>query len=305
MLVMTEGTRAMTNISMPTLNIIGCGRLGKTLARLWQDNNLLTTQQVLNTSLASGKIATEFIGSGTAAASFTELAPADLWLIASDDTSIAPIVKQLANTSVLRAGDVVFHCSGALSSAILEPANESGATVASAHPMHAFSAPETSLETYPGSYCAVEGDTAAVAALTPLLEGIGSCVITINKDSKLLYHAASVIGSNFLVALLDASLQTFAASGITPEQSRAILRPLVHKMVDSVLDTDPASALTGPIARGDIATVENHLAALARELPEIKELYQVMGRRNTELAQKKGDACPDSLANLFEILSKD
>ncbi len=292
------------NETLPALNIIGCGRLAKTLARLWHSRNTLAIKQVLNRTPVSGEAATDFIGAGSAVATAAELGEAEFWLIATDDASIAAIAADLATRSVIRPGDVVFHCSGALASNILAPLQGCGAQVASVHPLHAFSDPVTSVASFPGSYCAVEGDTEALDKVIPIFEQAGGRLIPIESDNKVLYHAASVMGSNFLVTLLDASLKTFAAAGVEPTKAAEILRPITHAMIDSALDSDPIRALTGPIARGDTGIIEKQFAALREKLPELTELYRSLGLGNIRLSEQKGQADPQALGRLEQFLRK-
>ncbi len=284
--------------SAPTLNIIGCGRLAKTLARLWHQHNLLVINQVLNRTPASGEAAVAFIGAGTAPAGIDQLSEADFWLIATDDATIAPVAETLARSHVLRPGDIVFHCSGALASDILSPLREQDVRVASAHPLHAFSDPLSSVASFAGSFCALEGVPAAVERLTTIFQQIGGRPISIAPENKVLYHTASVMASNFLVVLLDASLKTFAAAGIDQAQAKEILRPITHSMIDAVLDADPAAALTGPIARGDVTIIEKQLNALAERVPALMGVYREMGLHNIEIAKIKGQANPENLSKL-------
>ena len=287
-----------------SLNIIGCGRLGKTLARLWHDNNLFTVRQVLNQSLESAEAAVEFIGSGSAVKDYANLSHADAWLIAADDPSITTIADTLAASTAVRKGDIVFHCSGILGSEVLAPLRERGATVASIHPIHGFSNPATSIASFAGSFCAAEGEPEALAKLIPTFEKIGAQIITIDSHSKLLYHAGSVIGCNYLIGLLDASQQCFELAGIERSQSSKLLRPIIHAIVDSVLDSSPAEALVGPIARGDIETVSKQLSALEEQAPDLATIYRLMGERNAKLAGLAGNVEKDKLAKLLALLSR-
>ncbi len=288
--------------SVPALNIIGCGRLAKTLARLWHEHNLFAIQQVLNRTPASSESAVAFIGAGEAVEGVEALDEADFWLIATDDDAIASVAEALARSHVLRSGDIVFHCSGALASDSLSPLRDRGVLVASVHPLHAFSDPQTSLASFAGSFCAAEGDPAALSRLVPLFQQIGGRPIRIEPENKVLYHTASVMASNFLVVLLDASLKTFAAAGIDQTQAKEILRPITHKMIDAVLDTDPAAALTGPIARGDVATIEKQLKALAEQVPDLMGVYREMGLQNIDISKTKAQASPENLSRLQSLL---
>ncbi len=287
----------------PVLNIIGCGKLGQTLAKLWHQQRVFSIGKILNRSLTSAQAAVEFIGAGQAVATSDQLTHADSWLIATDDQAIGPCIDQLAVNAPIQPGDSVFHCSGALSSEQLISAKHRGAVIASAHPVHSFADPHQSLISFAGSYCALEGDTQAVAHLTTAFEAIGAETISIDASHKLLYHGASVIACNYLVPLLDASLQCLLKAGIERTQATQLLSPMIHNTVDNLFQHDSASALTGPIARGDAATVSAQLSALKQQLPEFTDLYRSLGLLTVNIARQQAQASAEDLNLIQQTLS--
>jgi len=160
-------------------------------------------------------------------------------------------------------GAVVCHCSGALSSSALAPARAAGAAVASAHPVRSFADPALVAAAFAGTYCGVEGDAAALAVLEPALRAAGGQSVTIAAAAKTVYHAAAVFASNYLVTLLDTALRAYQAAGISEPVARALAQPLVEETVANVFRLGPVAALSGPIARGDMATVARQQQALA------------------------------------------
>src|SRR4051812_33138953 len=99
---------------MKTLSIIGCGKVGKVVGRLFHAASVFRIGDILNRSLSSASDAAEFIGAGRPVSSFAELGAADLYLIASSDDAIVPCAKELAASGLALDGAVVFHLSGAL-----------------------------------------------------------------------------------------------------------------------------------------------------------------------------------------------
>src|SRR5690554_4439268 len=98
---------ADTGSTPPSLTIIGCGKLGKTLGRLWAARKTFRVQQVLNRSQASARLATDFIGGGEPISSFADLLPADVYMIATPDDQITPVAEQLAALPGLAPGTIV------------------------------------------------------------------------------------------------------------------------------------------------------------------------------------------------------
>jgi predicted short-subunit dehydrogenase-like oxidoreductase (DUF2520 family) len=227
---------------------------------------------------------------------------AEVTLIATPDDAIEEAAERLAQSGILRADDLVFHASGSLSSAILSPVRAAGAHVGSVHPIHSFADPARSVSSFAGTFCALEGDEAAMPLLQEAFTAIGGRVFHINGEQKLVYHAGTVFAANYLVALLEVSRRCLVQAGVTGD-ALDLVKPMVLKTADNVFARGPVQALTGPIARGDTHVVERQLAALASWNEEVSTLYRHLGRVTTELSREKGIATPEALARLRELLA--
>ena len=144
--------------STPTLNIIGAGRVGRTLGRLWQDAGVFTLGDVAARSAASARAAVAFIGAGRATHSLTGLAPADVYLLSVPDREIAATARIIAAQPGLPEKAIAVHCSGALASQELAALGALGWRVASAHPALSFADPERAVAQFSGCLCGLEGD---------------------------------------------------------------------------------------------------------------------------------------------------
>ena len=118
---------------MKKINLLGSGRVGSTLARLWHAQRIFEIQDVLTQSLASATEAVGFIGAGRAVVSLANMRDADLWMLAVPDREISNVAIAVSQLHPSRAPGIAFHCSGALSSSELLPLSQQGWTVASAH----------------------------------------------------------------------------------------------------------------------------------------------------------------------------
>ena len=147
------GRSMMALITMKTLNIIGAGRAGRTLTALWFQRKVFAIQHVLNRTPASTRDAVAFIGAGRPAAALTAMQAAGVWLLATPDGEIVRTAASLAanGLGLLRAGDVVFHCSGAMSASDLRIVVPRGVLVASVHPLKSFADPAEALRTFTGT----------------------------------------------------------------------------------------------------------------------------------------------------------
>jgi predicted short-subunit dehydrogenase-like oxidoreductase (DUF2520 family) len=289
---------------MATLNIIGCGRAGRTLGRLWAQGGVYAIGEVFDVDPAIAASALAFIGGGRIASSIGAMASADVWMLTPPDGRIAACCTELAANGQLAAGNVVFHCSGALPSAELDAALARGAHTASAHPLKSFADPAGAAQTFRGTAVALEGDTAALEELTAAFKRIGAVPLQIRSDAKTVYHAASVIVCNYLAALMEAGLRCYESAGYEREAALSMAEPLVRETLDNVFRLGPVRALTGPIARGDQAIVERHLIALERLDPRLAAVYRELGAIAVDLARSQGGVAEEALAAIERELNK-
>jgi predicted short-subunit dehydrogenase-like oxidoreductase (DUF2520 family) len=274
----------------PTLNIVGAGHVGRALGRLFSARGVFAVQDVLTRARASAQAAVDFIGAGRAADDIAALRPARVWMLAVQDDRIADVARQLAASCDVQ-GAVVFHCSGAKASAELAALRAAGAFVASVHPVRSFADPRQVAEAFDGTFCGVEGDTEALALLNPAFAAIGARTVAIDAAAKTVYHAASVFASNYLVTVLDAALRAYQAAGIPEDVARALARPLAAETLANVFRIGPETALSGPIARGDAATVARQQAAVDAWHPPTGALYEALAAATWDLARRRdGDA---------------
>lgn len=292
----------MTSDNLPGLNIIGAGRLGKTLAYLWHQSGQVRIQAVCNRSMASSQRAVDFIQAGQACNDYAQLPEADVWLLACSDDQLSDCCRQLCQQHNFSGQEIMLHCSGALTAQeVLAPAQALGLHIASIHPIKSFADPQQSVHSFSGTHCGMEGDAEALARLVPLFESIGAQLFAIKPEAKTLYHSASVIACNYLVALQEMSIQTYAQAGVEREQAMQILRPIVLDTAENIFRLGTQGALTGPIARGDSRTVEKQLAALQAWDTDYAEIYRLLGKVAGQLATDAAD--PAGLARIKAVFS--
>lgn len=273
---------------MSRLWIIGPGAVGRTLGRLFHDRHVFEIAGIAGRTLEGARVGAAFIGAGQAMA-VEAVAPSagDVLMLSVRDDAVAAVAERLAET-IDPTGLVVFHCSGARDLSPLEPLRRAGAAVAALHPVKAFADPAREIVTFDGVVCTLQGDAAALTVLAPAVTAIGGepAVLPEGVDRRL-YHAGTVFASNYLTALVQAGLDAHAAAGIDGETSLRILSPILRDALGAILDKGPVAALTGPIARGDVATVAAQVEALAARDAELAELYAALGRRTVKLARRK------------------
>ena len=272
---------------LPTLTIIGCGSVGKVLGHLWATKGVFRIQEVLNRSCDSAAAAIAFMGAGEAAVGWDALRPADFFMIATPDDQIESACTALARTGILCTRTIVFHCSGALPSDVLAPAKAAGAAVASVHPIRSFAGSEAAATGFAGTWCGIEGDKPAVEQLTHAFSAIGARLVSIDPAFKSVYHSAAVFSSNYLVTLLDVAVAAYAKAGVPREDALKLMEPLVRGTVDNVFRLGTTDALTGPIARGDVATVLRQYRAVSAWDRRAGALYKQLGKFTAVIAARR------------------
>jgi predicted short-subunit dehydrogenase-like oxidoreductase (DUF2520 family) len=162
----------------------------------------------------------------------------------------------------LEPGPWVAHVSGATPLAALDPHRRRF----SMHPLQTFTRARGP-EQLDGAWAAVTAESAeALAAGFSLAETLGLTPFELADDARPLYHAGAAIASNYLVTLHAVAAELFRAAGAPPEG----LAPLMRRTIDNDFE------LTGPIERGDWATVEAHRRAIRAAKPELEPLYDVL-----------------------------
>ena len=274
----------LNNKMKPLINIIGAGRLGKTIARLITVHQAGTIQGVYNTTLESTKKAVQFIGQGKPFLSIESLPPVDMTIISTPDDQIAPCCKKLSLSNNLKKKSIIIHCSGSLSSEILFSVVKNGCFTASAHPMRSFAVPESAFLNYNGTYCALEGHRKIIPLLDNIFSIIGSITFLINSEKKAIYHTGNVFASNYLITTASAAFRCLKKAGIEDILAFKMIIKLMKSTLNNLETTlSFEKALTGPLKRGDVNTILKHLNALLHE-KELTALYKALALLTIEIS---------------------
>lgn len=273
---------------MVTISIIGVGRVGGTIAlalpkEKYSIENLVYRGAPIPDSVA-GAISLE-----GKAVSFDDLRniSSNVVFITTQDSEIVPVSRALADK--IDKTSIVFHTSGACSSSILDDLKAVGCRTGSLHPLVSVSSPELGPSRFKGAYFCVEGHPDAVAIGEEIVTDLGGRPFAIDTKFKTLYHASAVTACGHLVALFDAAVEMMTKCGLSADESKKILLPLVKSTVQNLGEQSTAAALTGTFARADIETFTRHLTALNQYVSDdLLEIYLLLGERSLELAAKQG-----------------
>ena len=272
------------NNGIEKIGVVGTGKVGRVLARLFSKAGT-PVLWVADRSLEKAKSCAVECGAKSAssnASAFDPLITVLLLCVADDD--LPALAYSLGHSGKHIPGMLAVHTSGALGASVLEPMRALGVLLGSFHPCYSFADPfEGDLQ---GVRFAIEGDLDACIRMEALSRILDGKPIRMSSDDKVLYHTACSMASNHLVGLLDAIDRILRHTGI--DEGIEALWPLVRGTIRNAESLGVAQALTGPILRGDVATVKQHLEALAVVEPSLLRIYTSLGQRILMLALQRG-----------------
>ena len=266
------------------VGFIGAGRVGKAMGQYFFKKGLLIQGYMSKTQDSAKKAACL-----TKSKLYTDMATlaveSDVIAIAVPDDSIKEIANSLCSADVEWKGKTVLHFSGVQASNILDKLYLKGASICSLHPMFTFCDYQKNedTDTFENIFFTAEGKGEGKNSLIEIIKSWGNRVIDIETDNKVLYHCAGCVGSNYLVTLIDVAIQMLKEAGFEEEQAMDCIEPLIRKTVDNIFAQGTKKALTGPISRGDVGTVEKHIEKLKEFNNNWINIYKIMGLQTLEM----------------------
>jgi predicted short-subunit dehydrogenase-like oxidoreductase (DUF2520 family) len=209
---------------------------------------------------------------------------AEMAFITTPDDAIAQVCREVH----WHEGQRVLHCSGAHSVDILEPAERLGAAVGSFHPLQTFADIDQAIANLPGSTFGLEAEEPLLSTLKELASLMDGNWVELKPGDKVLYHVAAVFACNYLVTLLRLALDLWKGFGVSSGETTRALLPLLRGTLNNIDRIGLPNCLTGPVARGDLGTIERHLNALDAKNPSLLSAYKELGLQTIPIALAKG-----------------
>ncbi|OPY56704.1 MAG: Rossmann-like domain protein [Pelotomaculum sp. PtaU1.Bin035] len=286
--------------SKPSIAVVGAGKVGSALALLLSRQGYPVTG-VADKSLSLARYVAEKLKVPATGKPEEITGGAEVVFITTPDRVIAQVAGEINERGGFRAGQAVFHTSGAFPSEEVGIARHSGALAASLHPLQSFADVKMAMENLQGSYFALEGDAGALPLAEQIVKDLGGRSIYIAAQDKPLYHAAACIASNYLVSLMHLATGLYSRFGLSRPEAFQALLPLAEGTIKNISQEGPVRALTGPVARGDGTTLEGHLEALKKVGGQEWELYRKLGLYTVKVAMEKGSIDLNQVERLEEI----
>lgn len=277
-----------------SLAVLGFGRLGASLALAARQAGY-PIAAVTAAGETTRAIAAQY-GFSIRKSNAEAAASGDVIILCVPDRQIEPVCRELVENGRLRVGQTMLHTSGANAADLLTAAKSAGVSIGALHPLQSFTNPTEAAQQFSNIFFAIDGEQAAAAAATELALALGGQVLHVPPQDRALYHAAAVTASNYLVSLLSVSERLFSRWAPSGRSLDAVL-PLAEGTLRNIRRQGTSAALTGPIARGDIATVAKHLQALP---PDLIPLYKTLGL--TALAMAKNNLSTKQQTALRQLL---
>lgn len=284
----------------PTIGFIGAGTVGAALAQGLRAVGYEIIGVTSRTPASCRRFAERVPGAQVYPDAQGLANAAELVFITTPDDTIPAVVGAVH----WRPGQMVVHCSGADSTNILEPARQSGAHVGVFHPLQSFASIDEAIQHLCGATFALEGESPLMEVLESMASALDGRSIPLKPGQKVLYHAAAVMASNYLVALASLSARLWREFGVEEERAIGALLPLMRGALNNLERLGLPAALTGPIARGDVNTIRKHLGALALQAPELLAVYQELAAHTIPLAEAKGRLSPQKVGELRQLLAE-
>jgi predicted short-subunit dehydrogenase-like oxidoreductase (DUF2520 family) len=298
----------------PAVAIVGAGAVAQAMGRLMfaGGEHLVALS---NRTRSRAELAARFIEAPSADGHSREavhvVAVSDLprlaarVFVAVSDQGITPVAEALVAAG-MRSGTVLHTC-GAKGPDALAPLRATGVACGMLHPLQSIVSPEMGVRALGHATFGVSGDPEAldwardIVAMVRTVTGGRGELLQVEPDRLSYYHAGAVMASNALVAVVDAALALLAQAGVERETALQAIAPLARTSLENTLTRGPEAAMTGPIARGDAATVAAHRQALRDVDPTVAKLYEAAAGRLLQLAKQRG-LSEASIRALQEVL---
>jgi predicted short-subunit dehydrogenase-like oxidoreductase (DUF2520 family) len=280
------------------IGIIGAGKVGTSLAFVLKKKGFHIVG-VSDSVEASLKTAEKYLGKDVL---YTQnnmdvVAMSETIAITTQDRVIQDIVDEINAKAERLDGKLIFHTSGADPSSVLMPLDKKGAFLGSFHPLQTFPDIESAIGVLQDTCMFVEGDKDAIPILRHLGDHIGAKVYVIAGKDKVLYHLSAVFVCNLLSALFYSGKELMKKINIDFEP----FIPIIEATIKNIESKGPLAALTGPVVRGDVKTVQAHLASI-EDMELHKKVYKALSEVAVQMATERKTIDEKTIEALKDVL---
>ncbi len=285
---------------MTKLGFIGAGKVGTALAvRLSGKGYPVVAVYDVNPEAAQN-FARVVSGCKVAAGKQDVADAAELVFIPTTDDFINPVASEVK----WRAGQMVVHCSGANTTALLEPARKQGALVGVFHPGQAFTDKKQAIENIAGATFDIEAEEPLLGKFKELAAALDGFWVEVKAADRAVFHVAEELCALFQYLNFKVAVKMMDSINIDEQQAKQILLPLLKATVRNIETFGTGQVLPGPVDRGDAETVKRHIDGLRRTFPRGLPLYRELALQNTYLALEWGSIDQQKTDELQTVLKE-
>ena len=282
------------------IGFIGAGRLGTALAWSFAQHGLRVVAVASMVPSDAQRLAASIAGCTVMGDGQQVVDGCDLVFVTTPDGAIADTAAQFR----WRQGVAAVHCSGVTEVAALDHAARGGAMTGGFHPMQTFGDPAAAVRSLPGCTITIEAPEPLNAALVAIAGRLECRINRLPPGMRGRYHAAAGYTSQFINALFAEAATIWQSWGATEEDAVRALLPLARGTLASIDSAGIAQGMPGPVSRGDVSSIEKHVAALSPLGPEVMEFYRVVCDRTIPLGMQRGAIDEAAAVRLREILQR-
>lgn len=282
------------------IGFIGAGRLGTALAWSFAAHGLRVVAVASMVAADAERLAASIAGCTAMTDGQAVVDACDLVFVTTPDGAIAETTAQYR----WRAGMAAVHCSGVTDVAALGHAAQQDAMTGGFHPMQTFGDPAVAVRSLPGCTITIEAPEPLNAALVSIAQRLECRINRLPPGMRGRYHAAAGYTSQFINALFAEAATIWTSWGATEEDAVRALLPLARGTLASIEAAGLANGMPGPVSRGDVGSIEKHVAALTPLGPDVIEFYRVVCARTIPLGMQRGAIDEAAAARLREILQR-
>lgn len=229
---------------------------------------------------------------------------ADVIFIMTQDVYIPDVIEEISKLKLDLRKKIFLHISGSLSSEVFKKLKIAKTNCASFHPIQTFSEVTKNSSLVENIYFGIEGGKAAAEYVKKIAKDFGSDFFMVNPKKKHLYHAASVVTSNYLIGLIYAASKIIKEIGADEKKTYRIYEPIIKNTLENINRQGIVKSLTGPIDRNDTEIIEKHIKELKKVDPVLTALYLNFGIIAAELAERKGSISKKDKIKLENLMKK-
>lgn len=282
------------------VGFIGAGRLGTALAWSLAERGLRVIAVASMVPADAERLAEPIAGCSVAANGQAVVDACDLVFVTTPDGAIEATAAQVR----WRRGMAAVHCSGVTDVAALDSAARDGAATGGFHPMQTFGDPAAAVRSLPGCTITIEAQEPLNSTLVAIAERLECRVNRLPPGMRGRYHAAAGYTSQFINALFAEASTIWQSWGASEEDAVRALLPLARGTLASIESAGIAAGMPGPVSRGDVGSIEKHVAALSALGPDVMEFYRVVCDRTIPLGMRRGAIDEETTARLRKILQR-